>query len=214
MSGANVLKAILRDRVGKTSKKLAPENLIPAVLYGPGRDSLSLAIDRHEFEQFITRHSVGATIVDLAIEGESKPVSAMIRELQHSAVKGTILHIDFLEVAMNKPVTTVVPLRLVNDPAGVRAGGVLTINVHEVNIEAKPADLPEAIEVDVEALEIGDSITLGDVTPPKGVTVLDDPEAVVASVQAPRLEEAEEEGALEEGAEPELVGKGDASDEE
>lgn len=212
MPAANVLKATVRDRVGKTSKKLAAEGQIPAVLYGPDRESLSLAIDRHAFELFVTHHSIGATIVELEIEGEGKPVSAMIREMQNSAVKGTVLHVDFLEVSMDKPVTTVVPLRLVNDSAGVRAGGVLNVIMHEVNIEAKPADLPDTIEVDVAELEIGDSLTLADVAAPAGVTLLDDPEAIVVSVQAPRLEE--EEGELEEGAEPELVGKGEGADEE
>jgi len=195
-----------REKVGKANRRLALDNQIPAVLYGPGREPLSLAVDRHDFELFIGKHAAGSTLVDLKIEGHKKSVSAMIREVQHSAVKGNVLHIDFLEVSMDKPVHAVVTLHLVNDPAGVKAGGVLTVNLHEINIEAKPAELPETMEVDVANLELGDSVHVSDIVAPDGVAILDDPELVVASVQAPRVE-LEEPIVPEEGAEPELIGK-------
>ncbi len=210
MTASTALTAIPREMVGKTSRRLAAEGKIPAVLYGPGREPISIAVDRHDFELFAQHHAAGATIVDLAIEGEKKPVSVMIREVQRSAIKGTALHIDFLEVAMNKVVHAPVVLHLVNDPAGVKAGGVLTVSMHEVNVEAKPADLPESLEADVSSLEIGDTLHVRDIEAPKGVTLTDDADAIVASVQAPRVE-AEEE-ISEEAAEPELIGS--KSDEE
>ena len=154
---------------------------------------------------------MGSTIVDLEIAGTKKPVPAMIREMQRSAVKGTILHVDFLAINVNKPVHATLALRLVNDPEGVKAGGNLTVNLHEISVEAKPADLPEALEVDVAALQIGDSIHVSDIAAPSGVTILDDAEAIVASVQAPRVEVEEAE---EEAAEPELIGSKDESEEE
>jgi large subunit ribosomal protein L25 len=83
--------------------------------------------------------------------------------------------------------------------------------LHELNIEAKPKELPEAIEADVAALAVGDSLHVSDVVAPAGVTLLDDPETIVASVQAPRVE-LEEEAALEEGAEPEVIGKSEAEE--
>jgi large subunit ribosomal protein L25 len=200
-----------REKIGKANRRLAAENKIPVVLYGPDRDPMPLALDRHEFELFAAHHAAGSTLVDLEIEGQKKRIAAMIREVQRSPVKGTVLHIDFLEVAMNKPVQASITLHLVNDPAGVRAGGILTVNLHEVNIEALPGDLPEILEVDVSALELGDLLLISDVKPPAGVTMLDDPEAVVASVQTPRVEIEEE--AAEEMAEPELIGKGEAEQE-
>lgn len=213
MTASSLLTASPREMIGKTSHKLAARNQIPAVLYGPGRDPMPLALDRHEFELFVTHHAAGSTVVDLEIDGEKKPISAMIREVQHSAVKGNVLHVDLLAVSMNKPIHAVVVVRLVNDPEGVKAGGVLTVNVHEVNVEAKPGDLPDAIDIDVAALQVGDSLHVSDIVAPAGVTILDDPEAIVASVQPPRLE-AEEAPALEEGAEPEIVGgKGEAEEE-
>lgn len=205
MTASSLLNATPRETIGKTSRKLATINQIPAVLYGIGRDPMPLAVNRHDFELFIAHHAAGSTVVDLEIEGEKKAISAMIREVQHSAVKGNVLHIDFLAVSMNKPVHAVVALHLVNDPEGVKAGGVLTVNVHEVNVEAKPGDLPEVIEADVSALQVGDSLHVSDIVAPDGVTILDDGDAIVASVQAPRLE-TEEAPALEEGEEPEVIG--------
>lgn len=210
MTASTSLSASPREMIGKSSKRLGHVGLIPAVVYGPDREPISIAVDRHDFELFIGHHAAGSVIVALAIEGQKKAISAMIRDVQRSAVKGNIMHIDFIEVAMDKPVHATVALHLVNDPEGVKSGGVLTVNTHEVSIEAKPKDLPDAIEVDVAALQIGDSLHVSDVVVPAGVTILDDPEAIVASVQAPRVEE--EEPSLE-AAEPEVIGKSEAEEE-
>ena len=112
---------------------------------------------------------------------------------------------------MNKPVHATVALHLVNDPEGVRAGGVLTVNVHEINIEAKPGDLPQVIEFDVTALQMGETLHLSDIVVPKGVAIIDDLETIVASVQAPRVEVETEAGA--EMAEPEVIGKSESAEE-
>jgi large subunit ribosomal protein L25 len=206
MAASTTLVAYPRTVIGKANRRLAQDNRIPAVLYGPERETVALAIDRHEFEQLMSHHSAGSTILELEVEGEKKPVNAMIREMQTNPIKGQIIHVDFLAVQMDKPVHAVVTLRFVNDPAGVKAGGILTTSFHEINVEAKPGDLPEAIEVDVASLEVGDSLHVSDVVPPSGVAILDDPEEVLVSVQAPRLE-VEEEAVVgeEEALEPELV---------
>lgn len=204
MTASTMLPVFSRAEIGKANRKLAHQNRIPAVLYGPGRETLSLSIDRHDFEQLMSHHAASSMIVELAVEGEKKPINAMIRELQTSPVKGDIIHVDFLVIQMDVAVHAAITLRYVNDPEGVKAGGVLTTNFHEVNVEAKPGDLPEAIEVDVAALEIGDSLHVKDITAPAGVTILDDPEEVLVSVQAPRVEVEEE--VVVEAAEPELIG--------
>lgn len=203
MSAASELTVSTRTITGKTSHRLAYEGMIPAVLYGPDREAVSLAVNKHEFEMFTLAHGGGAGLVDLAIEGEKKPVAAIVREVQHDPVKGTIRHVDFLAVSAGKAIHAVIGLHLVNDPAGVKEGGVLAINVHEINVEAKPGDLPEAIEVDVSAMEIGDNIHISDVKAPKGVKILDDADEIVASVQAPRGEEIEAETEV---VEPEVIG--------
>ncbi len=204
MTATSELAAAPREVVGKSSRRLAQINQIPAVLYGRGRDAASIAVDRHEFELFMSHHAAGAALVELKLEGEKKPVNAMVREVQRSPVKGNILHIDFVAVSMTEVVHAVVPLHLLNDPAGVKAGGILTINMHELNIEALPGDLPESLEWDVSALEMGDTLVLSEVEAPEGIKFLDDMESIVASVQAPRVEVEEVE--VEEAAEPEIVG--------
>lgn len=204
MTPTNELMATPRTVIGKTSRRLARVNQIPAVLYGFGREAASIAVDRHAFELWATHHAAGSGMVQIRLEGEAKPIDAVVREIQRSAVKGGITHIDFLAVSMNKPIHANVPLHLVNDPAGVRAGGVLTINVHELNIEALPMELPEVVEWDVAALEVGDILHLRDITVPGNVRLLDDPEMIVASVQVPRVEVEE---TVEEMAEPEVIGE-------
>lgn len=211
MTASTELTVSPRTVIGKASRRLNASNAIPAVLYGTGRDPLSLSIDRHEFELFLAHNVAGSTVVELKLEGEKKAVNAMIREVQHSPVKGTVVHIDFLAVEMDKLIHAVVAVHLINDPEGVKSGGVLTTSAHELNVEAKPGDLPDAIEVDVSALEMGDSLHLSDIIVPAGVTLLDDPETIIASVQAPRGPEAEE--AELEAAEPEVIGATDEGEE-
>ena len=204
MSETNVLIVFPRTVIGKSSHHLDKDGLIPAVLYGMGREALSLSITRHDFEQFMSHHAAGSTLVEIQIEGEKNPVNAMIREMQIGPLKGNIVHVDFMAVDLDKPVHAVVAVRLVNDPAGVKVGGVLTTERHEINVEAKPAELPNFIEVDVSGLEIGDSIHVSDVIAPAGVTLLDEPDSLIASVIPPTVE-VEEEEAVEE-AEPEVIG--------
>jgi large subunit ribosomal protein L25 len=205
MTSAITLTAQSRTEIGKSSRRLAREGNIPAVLYGSGREALAITVNRHDFEQLILHHSAGSSIVELALDGEKKPVNVMIREVQTSPLKDQIQHVDFLEVQMDQLITAVVALRFVGDPAGVKAGGVLSTSFHEVNIEAKPNDLPSVIEVDVAGLEVGDSLHISDLPVPAGVTVLDDAEEVIVSVQPPRVEVEEELGA--EAAEPEVIGE-------
>lgn len=211
MAAGTELNVTIREAIGKANRKLADANQIPAVLYGRGRAPQSLALDRHEFELFTAHHATGSTLIELLVDGAKKPIPVMIREVQHSAVKGSVLHVDFLEVSMDTAVNAMVAVHLLSDPEGVRAGGVLNVNLHEISVEAKPGEIPDAIEADVEALQIGDSLHVRDLVAPAGVTILDDPEAIVASVQAPRVEV--EEAEVEEAAEPELIGK-DESDEQ
>jgi large subunit ribosomal protein L25 len=204
MSVSNVLTAYPREVIGKANRKLAGQNRIPAVVYGIGREAISISVDRHDFEMLMAHHAAGSTIVQMQIEGEKKPINAMIREMQMNPIKDTIMHVDFLAIEMDKSVHAQVSLRLTSDPAGVKAGGVLTVNFHDINVEAKPADLPQYLEIDVAALEIGDSLHVKDIAAPAGVTILDDAEEVICSVQAPRVEVEEE---VEEEVEVEVIGE-------
>jgi large subunit ribosomal protein L25 len=200
------LNARSRELTGKSSRKLAGEGLIPAVVYGPDRDSMTLSIDRREFERVLHHAGVGSTLVDLKIEGEKTAVPVIIKEIRHDEVKGHIQHVDFWAVRMSQAIQTTIPITFVGSSEGERAGGVVMRSLHEMRVEARPGDLPEHIEVDISALAVGDSLTVADIVAPEGVTVQESPETVVASVMAPSavVEEEVEEVEVEEGEVPEI----------
>lgn len=207
MSETTVLEATPRDVIGKANRRLKAAGQIPAVLYGHSREPLVLAVDRHDFEYMMQHHATGATIVKLNVEGESKPFDAIIKDVQVSPVKGTVLHVDFLAIRMDEVIQATAPVHFIGDAPGVKEGGVLLQDLREFSVEALPMSLPENIEVDVSGLELGHSLTVADVPAPEGVVILDDPETVVCSVSLPtvEVEEEPEEGA--EMAEPALVGE-------
>ena len=214
MTNVATLAAGLRQITGKSSHKLAPEGLIPAVVYGPKFEAISIAIDRREFERLLHEASVGSTLVDLSIEGHDTPVDVIIKEVRRDEVRGTVQHVDFWAVDMGHSIQTTVAVTYVGSTEGERVGGVVNHSVRELKIEARPKDLPEHIEVDVSALGIGDSLTIADIAVPKGVTVLDDPETVAVSVMAPALEVEEVTEEIEMTEVPEVGKESDESDQE
>lgn len=213
MTETTAITAKPRTTKGKANRRLAASGEIPAVLYGPARETVAISLDRHAFEQMMAHHGAGSTLVTIALEGEKKPVNAVIREIQHSPVKGTILHVDFLAIRMDQKLQATVSFHFVGDSPGVMAGGVLMHSMREVLVEALPAALPDALDVDVSGLELGHSITVSDLSAPAGVEIIDDPDGVICSVTVPTLEPVEEE-VEEEMAEPELVGEEEPSEEE
>lgn len=207
------LKATRRDVIGKASRRLKGAGLVPAVLYGRGRETVSIALDRHEIEQFLI-HGVGHTpILKIVLEGEAKPVDAVIKSIHRDPAKDTVQHVDFLAVSMDRPIHASITIHFSEECAGVRAGGIFTANIHAIDVEALPNDLPEAIEADITALEVGHNLHVSDLAVPAGVTIHTDPEAVVCSVVAPRVE-VEEVAPVEEAEEPEVIGAKEEGEEE
>jgi large subunit ribosomal protein L25 len=206
MTESTAITARVREAMGKANRRLAAAGEIPAVLYGPGRDTVALSLNRHDFELMMSHHGAGSTIVSIALEGEKKPVNAVIREVQHSPVKGTIMHVDFLAIRMDQKLQATLSFHFVGESPGVKAGGVLMHSMRELMVEALPADLPDSLDVDISGLEIGQSVSVADLTAPEGVEITDDPEGVVCSVTVPTAEPTEEELA-EEAAEPEVIGE-------
>lgn len=213
MSESIEITAYPRDVVGHANRRLAASGQIPAVVYGHDRMTKVVALDRHDFELVMAHRTAGSTIVSIALEGEKRPIDAVVKDIQRSPVKGSILHVDFQVIRMDEEIHVTVPLRFVGDSAGVKAGGVLTENAHQVNISAKPKDIPEGIDADVSALEVGDSLRLGEVPVPDGVKVLDDPDEILCSVLPPAIAVEAEAEAVEE-VEPELIGEKGAEEAE
>lgn len=193
-----------RDVIGKSAHKLSSAGKLPAVLYGADTTAQPISVDRHDFERMLTSHGEGSTLVQVRV-GDGKPVNAIVKDIQHDPVKGTVLHADFWAVNMAQLISAVVPIRFGGESAGVRAGGVLTHNFTDIHIEALPGDIPEVIEVDVTPLEVGDSLHVGDLAVPPGVTITSPPEEIICSVTPPTVVPVEEEVAGVE--EPEVIGE-------
>jgi large subunit ribosomal protein L25 len=198
------IEAEPREVIGKAAHRLAPAGKLPAVIYGAGSEPMPVALDRHDFERVLSAHGEGSTLVQVAVAG-AKPVNAIIKEIQHDPVKGTVQHVDLWAVSMKQRIAAIVPIRFVGDAAGVKAGGVLTHSITDVHIEALPTAIPEALEVDVSALEVGDSLHVSDIAAPDGVTITSPADEIVCSVTPPTVAPSEEEAAHVE--EPEVVGE-------
>ena len=161
-------------------------------MYGAKSQPLNIAVELTELDKVLHQGTGENVLVDLVLEEKGKTNNrlALIQEVQHHPYKDTILHIDFHEVLATEKLRTSVPVRPVGEPAGVKTGGgVFEFVMRELHVECLPQDLPALLEVNVEKLEIGQSIHVGDITPPNGVVLLDDKGQTVFLVAAPITEE-------------------------
>jgi large subunit ribosomal protein L25 len=188
----------------RSTRRLRRSGQVPGVLYGGDADPLAFAVDEREL-----RHALAArgAVIELQLGKDATP--AVLKDAHHHPVRGTTLHVDFLRVRLDVAIHATVLLDLVGaeDAPGTREGGVLEQVTRELNIEALPGDIPESIQYDVSSMQINDTVTLSAVTPPNGVTLLDDPEeTTIATLVPPTLDIEAEEEAMEE--ETEVVGEG------
>ena len=199
-------------------KAVRSAGMVPAVIYGHGRDTAPLAVNAAELSRLLEKIEPESTIVELTVQGGRGAVKALIREIQRDPLKDIVLHVDFLEIHAGEAIRLEVPIHLVGSPDGVRnQGGTLDQVLRTVEIEVLPADIPERIELDTTALTIGKSLHVSDLTIPKA-KILTDVGLTVCTVSAPRVEEepvaavaeaaAVEGAAAEAVAEPEVIKKG------
>jgi large subunit ribosomal protein L25 len=197
------MKATTREIVGKANRRLG-EGELAAVLYGTAVEARAVSVERHAFEQVLSHEgNIASKLIELTVDGD-KMVPVIVKALQHHPLKGTVTHVDFWAVNMLRPVMTTVPVHFEGEAPGVKNGGVFMHNVQHINVEALPDDLPEFVLADISTLEVGDNIHVRDLVAPKGVTILDHEDEIVASVVAPAKEEEETTG--EEITEPEVIG--------
>lgn len=202
-----------REGLGKgAARKLRAAGRIPAVLYGRGRDSLALALDPRALDR-ILRASGANTLLDLTVEGhpELKDTVALVKDLQRDPLRGAILHADLYAVDLTRTVTVDVPVHLLGRPRGLDFGGILEHTLREVALECLPRAIPEAIEVDVTALEVGDVVHVRDLALPEGVTLVTDGDLGVVHVALPQAEATPAEAAAAapaEGAAPAATAEG------
>ncbi|HEX6558144.1 MAG TPA: 50S ribosomal protein L25 [Longimicrobiales bacterium] len=220
MATRATLSAKPRDGKGKgDNRKLRMGGAVPAVVYGHGESTRTVAIDAHELELLFSKVHVENTVIDLNIEGERAPIKALVREVQTHPARGNVLHVDFYQIHAGERVNVQVPIHFVGTPAGVRAGGILQHTMDELDIRVSADAIPERIDVDVSALGINQSVHVGDITVPEGVEVLDPTERSVCSVIPPQAGIAEAAAVTETPeaatpAEPEVIKRGKTEDEE
>ncbi|HKK20677.1 MAG TPA: 50S ribosomal protein L25 [candidate division Zixibacteria bacterium] len=213
-----VLPAAARTTTGKSDlRQIREKGLIPAVIYGPERDPLSVEVNEREFRTAVKEARGTSSLFDLKVDGKVNKV--LIREIQRDPVTNRVMHVDFHAVPMNKPIHVSVPIHIVGTPIGVKTeGGILQHTLRELEIACLPADIPDRIDVDVSALGIGDSLHVKNIQVPNARIIAEERRTVVV-VAAPTVvkvepTEAELAAAAEaEGAEGAEEGEGKEQEE-
>ncbi|HEU5198541.1 MAG TPA: 50S ribosomal protein L25, partial [Ktedonobacterales bacterium] len=195
------LQVAPRSVMGRHVKRLRREGIIPANIYGRHQPSQALQVDSYAFERFLAGHHL-TRVVNLQVDSNGGTLNALVRHISRSPRTGKVLHVDFLRVSMNEPITVRVPIRLIGEAPAVKVeGGVLLHLLDTVEVEALPADLPEALELDISKLiELDAALYIRDLPIPANVTLLSEPEEPVVKVIAPRAVLAEEAKAEAEAA--------------
>lgn len=209
----NILEAQKREPGTKNAaRRVRVEGKIPAIVYGAGKDSTSVAVDPRQVLRILKSESGHNTIFDLALDNDR--VKAMIVDWQFEPIKGNLLHVDLQRIAMDKKLTVTVPVVLKGEAQGVKTeGGILEQLMREVEIECLPADIPKSIEVDVSHLVFGIEVRVKDLPHSEKVKFLSDENQMIAHITSVKEEvaptpEAVAEAATATPAEPEVIKKG------
>src|SRR6266436_8708356 len=185
------LKVEPRMSVGRSAvRKLKARGVIPAIIYGGKDKPQPLQVSARDINAMMSHASGENVLVELEIAGEKSNRTALVQEVQHSPVRGDILHIDFHAISMDETIQADVPIEPIGVPNGVKNfGGLLEQSLRALAIECLPRNLPDRITVDVSQLNIGDSIHLRQIQLPSGVTSKVQPDLTAFSVLAPVVEE-------------------------
>jgi large subunit ribosomal protein L25 len=194
----------------RAARRLRRSGRVPGIVYGGGGESVSFDADARELRLALAR---SGAVLDLSVDG-AKATPVVLKEAQRDPVRGETVHVDLLRVRLDEAIHAVVPLELsgVEDTPGVKEGGVLEQITRELNVEALPTAIPESIVHPVGEMQIGDTIALATLSAPEGVTLLDEPDTVLATLSPPRLQVEEEEEEIE--SETELVGEGEGEEQD
>jgi large subunit ribosomal protein L25 len=187
----NVLKA--KERTGKRRselRQLRRQGGIPAVVYGYKTENTPIAVDMGDFMK--TMREVGRNgVIKLDLEG--KNFNVILHEYQEDPIKKEVIHADFLAVDMTQEIEANVRVDLSGDAKGVKDGGILQQILHEMSVTAKPDELPEAIQVDVSELGVGETITVGEIREKHSITINHEDDEAIVTILAPRTEDDTED---------------------
>ena len=208
----SVIEAQIRIPGGKNvNRRLRVSGIIPAVMYGPGKQPTAISVDPQVIQDILHSETGRNSIFSVSVDG-SEQNNAMVKSYQLDPVQGKLIHVDFIQIAMDQQLTLSVNIELVGEPQGVKiGGGMMDFVTRAIEVECLPKDIPESIKVDVSKLQINDYIRVKNLEVDPSVKILSDQEVVVVTIIPPAKEEtpAEVEGA--EAGEPEVIKKGKTS---
>src|SRR5215831_1947359 len=206
-----------RDGTGKgAAKRLRRAGHVPAILYG-GTSPLNVAVAPRDVLRLIHGHEGSTQLLKVSFADSGDSMMAIIRSIQFDPVSEDLIHVDFQEVAMDRPIQVSVAVHHVGEAIGVRESqGILEMILREVQVSCLPADIPEVLEADVTPLGINGVLTVKDLKVPEGVRILNDPNQAVVTVAPPAAEEAAAVAAPAAGtsAEPEVLTERKPTEEE
>ena len=209
-----IISAEKRSDTGKSvTRKLRSSGKVPGIMYGADTDPAAVTFDAKELARLL-RHD--HAIINVKVDGQEQ--MAVIKSIQNHPLTGKIIHVDFMRVVAGQEITVTVPIHITGTAAGTKTGGVFSTVKHDLQISVLPKDMPDNIEVDCSALQIGDAIRVKDLKL-ENVTILDDEDDLICNVVMPRkeevVEEAEELGEEAEEMEPEVItARGDEEESE
>ncbi len=211
-----IVKADQRPESGKGSaRSLRREGLLPAIVYSDG-NSTPVKMNLKEMTKLIYSGVGEHSLITIQLNGEGGKTSdhpVLIKDFQRDPVSEDILHVDFMQVPLDKLISVSVALEIAIKPIGIKMGGIMQRRLREIEVECLPTQIPEKIEVDASSIQIGQSYHVSDLSEMEGVRIVSDPSEVILTVTAPVIEEAPAEEEAEAAAEPELV-KGKGKEEE
>jgi large subunit ribosomal protein L25 len=206
------IKGEKRDVFGKNaSRRLRRSGMIPVILYGAKDDNVPLILKKKEIFEILKAETGENTVFEVSYNSEKR--NAMIKELQINPVTDEILHVDLIQIAMDKVVRVSVPVVTVGEAVGVKTeGGFVDFITREIEIECLPKDIPEHVEIDISELHLRQSFKVGEVVVPDEITLISDPESLLVHIEVPTKEEEieveeEEEEVIGEEEEPEVIKK-------
>jgi large subunit ribosomal protein L25 len=196
-----------REVKGAGARRLRRSGVIPAIVYGVGKETRMIQLSAHDFDLALKGHMGEHMVMDLEVGGD-KPLKVLLKEVQHHPVSHKIIHADFNEISMTKKLRIETPVKLVGDPVGViQQGGILESIMRSIEVECLPTDIVESFSLDVSGLNIGDSLLAGDIQIDKAkYTILTSPDQAIVKVSAPKAEEEVAPAAVEGvPGEPEVI---------
>jgi large subunit ribosomal protein L25 len=210
----SVIEAQKRTPGGKNAnRRLRSSGIIPAVIYGPGKQPISISVDPQIVRDILHSEAGRNSIFTINVDGSAQS-NAMVKDYQLDPILGHLIHVDFIQIAMDQKLTLEVNIELVGDPEGVKVGGgLMDFVTRSIEVECLPKDIPETIEVDVSKLQINDYVRVKNIEIDPKVKILTEPDVVVVTIIPPIKEEQPAEAEAAATAEPEVIKKGKVAEE-